>query len=342
MLLGTYQPLYRAACHEELKKFAHGAAKNMNDDMNVSLEDFGKGWDSQDGLGREVTEAIGMNPVWCFPCRDPKEAFVQSCLSSPNAADLFFLVDVQPEDYIRIDRVKWEGCVRNGNSYAEDLKNCIADDGLDDAMCDFLIDIKKLSGFTLACMPSLTYASAFALRHGLQFCRQKGPVFFELKAFEEKSPGFLAGLAKADTEISRIRKGTLSVPDGVEYDAKQADYLLTTKYMKNLFEASALPVVASIAANDFNGVEMADFFRAAIGVDAVHDAYVGLAAWSEGPRDYDGYKAVMAAFRDVYCESQAVIEAWLNGSPWPERNGKCLCGSGRKFKKCCGRKYGLC
>lgn len=340
MLLGTYQPLYRAACHDGLKKFAHMAAKNMNDGMTVSLEDFGKGWDSRDELGRKVSEAIGMDPVWCFPCRNPKEAFTQSCLSSPNSADLFFLIDA--EDYIRIDRVKWEGCVRDGNSYAEDLKDCIAPDGLDDSMCDFLVDINKLQDFRFVCMPSLTYGSAFALRHGLQFYRSSGAVFVELADFEKKSPGFLAGLSKADAEIGRIQKGRLSVPEGVEYDAAQADYLLTTKHMKTLFECSAMPVVVSAAANGFQGIDLCDFFRIALGVDAVGRAYIDLAAWAEGPRDYEGYKTVMAGFRDVYCESRAVIETWLGGGPWPERNGRCPCGSGRKFKKCCGTKYGLC
>jgi uncharacterized protein len=31
-----------------------------------------------------------------------------------------------------------------------------------------------------------------------------------------------------------------------------------------------------------------------------------------------------------------LVEHERSGAPWPERNGECVCGSGKKFKRCCG------
>lgn len=340
MLLGTYQPLFRSGCDPAFRDHAYKAATGLGAEIPVPMEEFGACWADPGGTSEDDMRYIGFDPLWCFPCRTPEEAFVQSALASPNAADLFFLVEAG--DYVRIDRVKWEGHIRNGTSYPEQLAECIAPEDLDDAMCDFLIPVAELKEFKLACVTAGAYGMAYTLQEGLPFSRPGRECYIDFRSVEEAVPGFRAGLAKADIEISRIRKGHLSEPDCAEHDEKETDRLLVSKLVKNWFECSVLSPLVSIASSGFQGSDAAEFFRTAVCLDNLARTLQELAAWAEGPRDYAGYEAVMGTARTAWCGSKEILSIWMDGRPWPGRNDRCPCGSGRKFKKCCGRKYGLC
>ena len=336
MLLGTYQPLFRAGCHPGLKESAYRIVEQVNGSVPVPFDSFGDGWDAPTCEGDMAR--IGFDPAFCFPCRTPEEAFVQSCLASPNSSDLFFLVEA--DEYVKIDRAAWEGHVRSGTSYPERLAECIAPD-LDDDVCDFLIPVGKLKDFKVACVAMPAYASAYAARMGLWLTRPSGDIWIDFDAVERSLPGFRDRLARADAEVSRLRKGRLSAPECAAYDEAEAERLLETKYCKNLFECSVLPAIASAALSGSDRIEAADFFRVAMGVGKLPRAMARLAEWAEGSRDRDGYRAAMEGIREAWCGSKDVLAAWFNGGPWPGRNEPCLCGSGKKFKKCCGARYGL-
>ena len=339
MLLGTYQPAFRAGCDLILRNSVYKAMAAMGSPAPMPMEEYGTCWDGPGAMSDEDIKYLGFDPVWCFPCRTPEEAFVQSCLSSPNASDLFFLIEA--DDYVRIDRIKWENCIRTGTSGPASLAGC-ATENLDDAMCDFLVPLGKLPDFKLACMPAASFGMVYEIREGLPLYSPGRERYIRIADVEKSVPGFAAGLEKAYGEISRIGKGTLSIPECVDYDMADAERMLAAKMIKNWFECSLLPALVSIALSGFKGADAAEFFRGVLGLDNMRTGLTALAAWAEGPRDYDGYRSVIDAVGRAWCGSRELLSLWINGKPWPGRNGACPCGSGKKFKKCCGQKYGLC
>lgn len=339
MLFGTYQPIFRAGCDEVLRKSVYDTYKAIGG-ITVPFDEFGTDWNTYGEGSRRADDvaAIGIDPLWCFPCPDPGEAYVHSCACSPNAPDLFFLLDT--EDYIRIDRLKWEDAVRTGHSYPEDLKRCVADPGLDDACCDFLVPMDALRNFRCACMVMPEYEIFVESGKGFRFftpgeCR---PVIAD--QFEAAIPGFKSALRKTSAVFRRFGGCTFSMPDSADISGKELEYLCMSRCYKLRFENVLLPALVSLNESGFAGLETCEFFRTAMLADGIRNACGCMSAWSESDRSLDGYATALERFRALRCEEDALILAWAVDR-LPSRNDRCPCGSGRKFKKCCGKRYNI-
>ncbi len=112
------------------------------------------------------------------------------------------------------------------------------------------------------------------------------------------------------------------------YVMRDADYLVATWHPQRRYETLKADISAS-----FTGTQ-----------------WLGLTVFEEadGQDDNEGYVSFVARFKDQHRES-AILERsrflkesgqwyYVEGTrPQLGRNDPCPCGSGKKFKKCCGR-----
>lgn len=207
IITGTYQPLHRAGCNRALKTmtwpYVEMMRKNRAGEYPATFDEYGKDWNRGTKFARDCATSIGFNPVWCFPCRSGLEAYVNSCIVAPNACDLFFLFE--SDTYAKIDACKWERMVveKGCNTTGADVLACVTDD-LDDRLCEFLVPVDALSGYSLAVQPAYTYDLFFEARKDVMFYSSTGmrPIEYEtLMGLDAFVPVISAALVREMPEI---------------------------------------------------------------------------------------------------------------------------------------------
>ena len=270
-------------------------------------------------------------PVWCIPCEDPTDMFVSSILTTPRYPELFYMF--QTDDYIRLDK-KW-------HAYANsimDITPFIVDESIPDIYCDFIVD-KNVFDAAISSAENCILAYPLVLPLFLS-----GDDHIPITWFLEQTfTGF--GMSNMEDARKRMKAMIQKMPDLV-YPDDQMQVWSKTDYKSNisidklklLFECTFLPTLYYYVQKDFktSGLMM-DFSLTNPCLDSIFRLY----AQSYDLRmadcfDFNEYKRIVSNLQACMPSGEAFLDHFMNCGK-PGRNELCPCGSGKKFKKCCGR-----
>ena len=340
-LLGTYQPMHRAACDPELKKHAYMLHELMTkDDLSsrIPFEEFGKDWNKGNKQARADIAAFGFNPVWCIPCGSPKQSFVHSFMAAPNTGDFFFWIET--DQYIKLDKRKLYRLMSKDERDPDTLRECITPD-LDDKYCEFVIPVEALSGYSLACFVTFSYDMLFTVGRDLMYFLPCGHTRLLPHGQLVNAADFIGPyMRRVVQEIDFARDHTgIYVAPGVPAEGYTKMFGMT----RMSFQNTILPAFTDVLIrNDGNGgFDVSNFFSTLPSIRSQTKLMNEMAAWADSDCTDSSFERLYDDISACWCGSMPVLNMWFNGDPRPGRNDPCLCGSGKKFKKCCGKLHGI-
>lgn len=265
---------------------------------------------------------------WCMPMtKSFQDSIVNAWMACPNFAQVFIIFE--SDDYHKIDKIKW---------YQDLAKKCqtdfwdYIDDNIDDNYAEYVVPYSettnlKIMAFplsigsmeenTLKCVPSLGY-------------------------FLEKESKFIFDVA--------VKNFNLYFPYDLTTEGMNEDEILYYQRLSQtvlfrVFSFSYFPLLFIPSINSYLIKDKKDFIKFIGGWDLYVDKFFGkfmdlqnkYANWTlKVDLDKRGFDEYRNKFMELlHCDLE-IIKARINGLG---RNELCPCGSGKKFKKCCGKGF---
>lgn len=315
MWLGTYQP-------------------------NYTLDDLKE---QPDLLERGDYPEMPFNPVWCIPCEDPHTMFLSAILDTPRYLDLFCMF--QTDNYLRLDKQKWKAYrearaigLKNGEDVAvPDIHEFVADVDAPDIECEFVVSEEIFEQRTHAqngcVMAFITGMSAFFKKE------QHMPII----AYQNGE-----FLSFATSEEDNCREALQAMYDRlpvIDYDPDVCGIwddhpvknLDDARRYKLLFDLVFMPVLYYFQRRSYaDGSLVLDY---AILNPAQLEIIRTVSAYHEQVKSGFNMDRYLQAVNKLDCCMSGDIGfiQYLFEHGRPNRNDPCPCGSGKKYKKCCGR-----
>ncbi len=274
--------------------------------------------------------------IWGFPItEDYHNSVVNSWLCAPNNAHVFLIIDT--EDYHRVNKIAWYSAINKAKHV--NFWDCI-DDAADDTYSEIVVPYDeyskkmKLIAFPAGLLENSLGSDSIIFQPPLpSVC---GTINMELYA-----------LAKTCFENCRymITPETVSALDWLNEEQRLA--FMEQKLLYHVFSVFYMPFVISLAINSFKLSHLPESQRtkffygwgnyASEYFQRFTDLENSLSRWSyaEKPSVIE-YDDLRQKFMDFFNSNGDVLIARLEKM---SRNEKCPCGSGKKFKKCCGIGY---
>lgn len=276
-------------------------------------------------------------PVWCVPCEDPTDMFVASVLTMPRYPELFYMF--QTNEYVRLDKAKlYAYLAEHSMGEITDITDFIADASVPDIYCEFIVD-KDVFDSVIGSGQNCILAYPLVLPLFLD-----GQDYVPITWFVNQTYTSF-GMDHMEHARDVMKKMLASMPD-IEYRDSQMQIWTKGGFktdipiakLKMLFECTFLPVLWYYVQRDFHGSGlMMDFALDNPCVFSIFKIYEKYYWWTEEAGfDMDAYRKFVEDMRACMPSGEAFLDHyWHKGKPG--RNDSCPCGSGKKFKKCCGR-----
>lgn len=299
MLLATFQPFYN---DEELKRGYH-------------LRSDGK------------FQAAGFqSPVWCCGAETLSDLLISTRMAAPRFPDMFILVET--EDFRRVDKVRWYQYVREGKDFDESL----LDPELPDVECEFLIDASILVSSFVLQFPVVLLRQILDDTKLPIIVRDKIDCFDDAVAFQcrERARKLLVKYDGYDFGIKR----------DLGWSKTKVDYKSEVNRARLVFIYAFMPYLWACV----KGLDNPELYAHAFSFssDVTDRVYTDFCMWAEGedsPCDASEFKVLLKRFENCIIDNEGFLSYLLEHGNLPNVNESCPCGSGRKFKKCCKRKY---
>jgi len=318
MRIATYQPLFRAGCNPVLKTFAEEILK-ASGDRTPAPDDF------RGAPDEALVPVLGFDPVWCFPADNVKTAFAHSMLSAPNAMDLFFLLDT--ENYVRIDKIKHYQNIKAGMRGADCIQAAIAPD-CPDKYSEILVPVDELQNMNL----SFPVMLAHLLIEGIS---DLPPIIGADKIVSVPKELVEYCFPFWEEALCTVEDISVAFPSGIaDMDEKDVDYRMHAEKSRLLFSVCLLPVLYH--ALEDNGCRIGDMLSCSLAVPQAIRIFSRMGRWSYESCEKEEYDRLYDDIAACVIDSPAFFDHFLEHG-FPARNERCPCGSGKKFKKCCGR-----
>lgn len=269
-------------------------------------------------------ETFGFDAMWAMPARSLQELLTNDLLVAANYPDYLFFVDT--DDFIRIDKAKWYQSIADDHALYN-LEDCI-DEDCPDWNSEFIISSETLKNAKCACQIAY-FNKHISMGAGVPFWYAKdGEICHDIIFGEEfrAKHAHLFNLAWGTTVGARACGA-----DGSSVGSEEMFLIDRMQYM-----AMAMPFAwqKGILGNEvYNPIVLEDM--AGQHTSRIADMNA-MGMWSQNPADSKALKFLYdKAWSDTVIAPYALLDVVVDEKPG--RNDVCPCGSGKKFKKCCGR-----
>ena len=308
MLFGTYQQIPK------------------DDNMNIFSQD------------RHFNKYLGYAPIWAFPITDYKESIIHSLISAPNYPDIFYIIET--DDYERVDKIRHYQniALKKYNTIQDEIDyRDIITDKTDDMHSEFLLNPEKLNLDNIKRMHLVQHWQYMVYTTG----------FMQYLGYDE--------LSESDKKISNDFKNamlsyiaeTFIQPDmemiEEQYreaypDANEGFIITQAKRIvdKTSFEIYMLPfILNTILDKDIHTRYLASL---AVNAQMIFRRVDQFSCWSYEPINTEEYDYIIDSLTKLIINDDNALQTLYQFKLG--RNEPCPCGSGKKFKKCCGRYIG--
>lgn len=250
-----------------------------------------------------LVQELGFVPYFCFPAERLEDMLVHSFFVTPSWPEKIVICEAQ--EYRRLDIVQWNRILKL-DSGGEPFDISLALQDAEEPFCEYLVpafdDVRLEIGLREAVYEELLIDYADG----------------DTKAVAEGRLSMAQGKA-----IGLIEKAYWGMLSGAELEIRKM------RMLKNAFEICVLPLLyiymISGRWEDFGAGLNADWiYRNVEPQRMLSRIYNPDEAW-----EYKTYAYFEKAFHTYRLNM-------LSSGSQPSRNGKCPCGSGKKYKRCCG------
>lgn len=270
---------------------------------------------------KAVREYFGYNPIFCVSAENIDDLFTQSVLSLPEQPCMIYFFEI--DDYRAIDKALWYQYQHDENRAKMNIADYVKD--TDDTKCVCYI-VKELPANAFS-VDTLGYKSKPEIYLDMDKCKNEyvRNVFNHLhKSFVENSRGGikLRAISNSSDGISQVTAMAHVYKALFEFFGMTYMYSAwTEKKYDNLYDFSKL------LERSFD------------------DWYVRLTEWQLRYEQWDnpGFEYFLdkevyyKLYDDIYNKKVPFDTCYkITLGHKPTRNELCPCGSGRKYKKCCG------
>lgn len=251
-----------------------------------------------------LVNALGFVPYFCFPAEKLEDMLVYSFFAAPNWPEK--LIIFESNDYRKLDVVQWNRILKlekEGKHF--DVSIALAETTA--PFCEYLVPALDNVRFEIG------------LHEALHTCFNIDYVDEDARNTAEGWLAFAQGTASKLVAEARFRA-----------DSPEREEALRLRLQKNAFEVYVLPVLYIFMVSgkweDLGTMLNPDWiFKNSAPMKMLARLYN-----PEEPMDYKTY----GVFQKAFGSFQANMHI---GGKKPSKNGLCPCGSGKKFKRCCGR-----
>lgn len=266
------------------------------------VEDIGRR--AKSGAFAALVETLGFVPYFCFPAERLEDMLVHSFFAAPNCPER--IVIFETENFQKLDVVQWNRILRL-EDIGEPFDVSLALLEAEAPFCEYLVPAFENVRVDLPLHEAL-YTS-FRIDYADELTRNAAVGWFAMAQ----------GRAVQMYEAADLQADTT---EGLE--------VLMGRALKNSFEVFVLPVLYIFMVSgrweDLGTMLNPDWiFKNKAPMEMLTRIY--------NPRESMGFKTY-GYFEKAFRSFQANM---LDGEKKPSRNGRCPCGSGKKFKRCCGR-----
>lgn len=274
---------------------------------------------------------VSKGVVWCMPItKNYKDSIVNAWMSCPNFAQVFIMFD--SDDYHKIDKIKWYQDLAKKEQ--GDFWNYI-DDNVEDNYAEYVVPYSEIS--------DLSNIRFLVFPIGIGVAEERSlKTFPSFGSFLEKESKYLFDVS--------MKKYSMYIPlDLTAEDMDEEEILyyqhLSQTVLFRVFSFSYFPLLFIGLINRFLVEDKKDYVKYIGGwdlyVDCFFDKFMDLqdsyAAWTyKKDLDKEGFDEYRNKFMFILHYDSEIIKARIQGLG---RNESCPCGSGKKFKKCCGKGF---
>lgn len=263
---------------------------------------------------RKIYKEINMAPVWAFPLNSMADAFIHSSFTAPNIPQLFYIFET--DNYIRFDKIKHYQNIKNK---IDTLSDCI-DENIEDKYSEFVVTPEELEK---------SIKLTFCVTGVVPFLNGE-----DISCIVTKSVAIEKDLQKYLRDIC-MGLGPVNELLNAKWDLNnEDDFRRYNEYNRIVFEAVFLPMAyLFIAEGKFD-------FRYALACNHNHLSIVrtrnNFALYSYNDCSKEMYDRLYEEMGRYLVTDPKLLEL-IAKNEIPSRNDLCPCGSGIKFKKCCGK-----
>ena len=277
-------------------------------------------------------EILKFRPVWCFPMTSLEVAIFQALSVAPNMPQCLCILDT--DDFIRVDRVKHYQNILNDLS--NDAPSFLAiNDSVDDFHSEIIINREIMDGCLMAIIPmfginefsneGLPLKDVLTMpRNLLKLDDNLGVI---IRNLYHKIPGI--PMTNETRELYKSSEGS------IKWTNETVDMKMILEDTKYKFSVVLLPFIYKLVAENRAGT----YWVYSCIPNATKIFYLFLhefGVWANTDCSLEGYDMLLDKFKKMIITNEKVVEA-VAYNELPERNDKCPCGSGKKFKNCCGK-----
>ena len=274
---------------------------------------------------------LGFRPLWCFPMEDFQAAVFHALTVAPNLPEVFCVFNT--DEYYRVDRVKHYQQIFNDNASDKNIVACINDD-LDDFHSEIIVDRKVAEKSEVFMMIPAQLSDVGHTIH-----------FNELHTYPN---GIFKSIPNDADEIvlelfQKIPQMQCVVPDNAKGgfgnlnsdEAIQAHFESTLHMLK--FSMTMFPFVYHLLHDERAALVWFKSMEPKL-TQVMRLCFQDFSIWANEDCSLEKYDEMIEKFKTYLITNEALLMAYCNHE-LPQRNDKCICGSGKKFKKCCGKYF---
>lgn len=285
---------------------------------------------------------LGFKPMWAIPITTFKETMTSMILTAPNYPQEFVIFDT--DDYVAVDKLS------HYNNIMNDVTRTGSDAKISISNADIPIHRQEfcLNRETLPYMP-LLWVDCTGSTLGLKdktFSFNQSILHPRLDYFGPEPDlilnNYLNKLPMIDTQ---------SIKEQMEaFNMDNPEIRATLDYSWYLFKYTILPILLYELCDDTKSGQM-DLKHGSFSIrfEAIEacvrkiQTFLKLerdfAIWSKEDCSLEGFNYIYDSFKDLIIDDEEVLLTLFENRGKINRNDKCPCGSGKKFKKCHG--YGM-
>lgn len=318
-----------------------------------------------------LADALGYDPVFCFPCMTIRQALVESRLAAPNHPVKFILF--QTDDYAMLDTVAWNR-LRPGHT-AEDVKKCITDVPAIYGREYLVSEIKEDDLLVEIYLPDAVFGMTgekydpdefrvhgfMAYRDDLDFFREyideylsfghKGNPDIKDFAYQcsfRAASDAIAVLTRSmmNTTSDKTLRKLFTLSYGIYCDDFCKELFrddeceqMRLQIMKVLFENWSLPYLLELSGVYDDEIRKSRDLVSTAGVKSETENQIAAAyaVYDDPDGENHSYDYFGNLYKNLLSEYQYGLSSDMAKFMHISRNDKCPCGSGKKFKHCHGK-----
>lgn len=294
---------------------------------------------SNDGKGKIVklgdvsshfNDALGFRPLWCFPMENFQSAAFHALTVAPNIPELFYVFNTN--EYYRIDRIKHYQQIFNNAVSDENVADCI-NNSIDDFHSEIIIDREIAEKATVFMMPTSQLSDVGRKIHFNQLKTYPPLIFKDVPDWvDETVLEMFRRIPQMQSEIpDNIKDGLGNLSSkGVQIHIELIHHMIR-------FSMTMFPLIYHLL-HDNRGISFWLRCMEPKSTQIMKLCFQDFPTWANEDCSLEKYDEMIETFKTYLITNEDLLRAYCKHE-LPQRNDKCPCGSGKKFKKCCSKYF---